>query len=171
MRKGRSQRKTRGSLPPLSKRPHASQPGGGAGPQVVIGHTSPRSEDSSVDRREARGPEATNPTTNSDRGGAFNDGLEIVATLELVREPSLEIVRESFESEGTESQETEAVGIQEPEAVESQERESYATTEPESYGVDSLAGVEREPVSESDPFGSDPILRAIGYSGTKARDG
>lgn len=61
MRKGRSQRKTRASLPPLGARSHASGAGAEAsptsrGPQVVIGITGPLSSDGEVgESREARG--------------------------------------------------------------------------------------------------------------------
>ncbi len=96
MRKGRSQRKTRGSLPPTSKRP-PSRPlldgaGASAGPQVVVGLTAPRSEES-LDTRAAE----------SER-------------LELVRERSLEIVRESLELVREELQERDAQFEQEAHA-------------------------------------------------------
>ena len=61
MRKGRSQRKTRSSLPPLGARSHTSCAGAEAsptsrGPQVVIGITGPLSSDGEVgESREARG--------------------------------------------------------------------------------------------------------------------
>ncbi len=61
MRKGRSQRKTRASLPPLGARSHTSGAGAEAsptsrGPQVVIGITGPLSSDGEVgESREARG--------------------------------------------------------------------------------------------------------------------
>ncbi|MDB5213451.1 MAG: hypothetical protein JWO86_1378 [Myxococcaceae bacterium] len=100
MRKGRSQRKTRGSLPPTSKRPQsrlANASPSSAGPQVVVGLTSPRSEDYSealIDSSQSRsGREAAVPSAPS----AKLELVEEAARLELVREQSLEIVRESLE--------------------------------------------------------------------------
>ncbi|CAN5910375.1 hypothetical protein BH11MYX4_BH11MYX4_34230 [soil metagenome] len=124
MRKGRSQRKTRGSLPPLSGRSHASGAGADAappasrGPQVVIGLTSHRGDE--PEARESRSADVASPTTPS----RAMDRLEIerLATgrLEVLGEPTLELVHDA-DHEGD-------------------------ALEP----VDSLAPVERELVS--DPF-------------------
>ncbi|MDB4937253.1 MAG: hypothetical protein JWP87_4225, partial [Labilithrix sp.] len=103
MRKGRSQRKARGSLPPLSTRAHAQAADGAQAPQVTIGLTGPRSEPESTETPhveapllETRGRETGSPA----HAGATRSTLEIVREadrLELVREKSLEIVRESLE--------------------------------------------------------------------------
>ena len=110
MRKGRSQRKTRGSLPPTTKRPQSRPNVGGAGcdprgPQVVVGLTAPRSEESFETRSEGGAPLETLSTRAAESG-----------RLELVREKSLEIVRESLELVREELQEREAQLEQEPPA-------------------------------------------------------
>jgi hypothetical protein len=106
MRKGRSQRKTRGSLPPTTKRPqsrpHSDGAGAGAagergGPQVVVGLTAPRSEESFDTRSESVAPLETISTRAAES-----------QRLELVRERSLEIVRESLELVREELQERDA---------------------------------------------------------------
>jgi tetratricopeptide (TPR) repeat protein len=150
MRKGRSQRKTRGSLPPLSTRPQAagaaeSSPPRSRGPQVVIGLAGPRSEDSG-ETREARGPEAS----PASRGTVITQASP---KLEILAEPTLELVREAerlelaLEQEVALEQSLEAA--REREALEALE---YALEE--SQPVDSLSGVEREAVS-------DPFARAL----------
>jgi tetratricopeptide (TPR) repeat protein len=156
MRKGRSQRKSRGSLPPLSTRPHPSSAPAGAdsaprsrGPQVVIGLTGPRSDE---ETRESRAPE-TSPISRSAASQAAPK-LEILAEptlelvreaerLELVREQSLELVRDAQQDEGEREHEYE-----EELAV------ALAQAEAQAEAVDSLAGVEREAVS-------DPFARAL----------
>jgi tetratricopeptide (TPR) repeat protein len=153
MRKGRSQRKARGSLPPMSTRAHVAA-GSVGGPQVVVGITAPRSEDSSpearsesrgdaaLESREARGPEAqltipSVPTPAAPKLEVLAEPtLELVREaerLELVREKSLEIVRESLELvreslEGEPEPEPEAVQAQAVHA-EVAETESDAETE------------------------------------------
>lgn len=95
MRKGRSQRKTRGSLPPLSTRPRAALSDQGAGPQLVIGLAPGRSEElASVEAlADSRGTEG--PVTA--RSEPSIPDLEALAqpTLELVRDAErLELVHE-----------------------------------------------------------------------------
>jgi Flp pilus assembly protein TadD len=84
MRKGRSQRKTRGSLPPLSMRPRAALSDQGAGPQVVTGVTPTRSDEpaSLESLAEARGDE-TRPAARTKAPPA---------KLEPLPEPRLELV-------------------------------------------------------------------------------
>lgn len=118
MRKGRSQRKSRGSLPPLSTRPHALS-AQGAGPQVVIGLTPARADEPStvdalVETRGSRGHD----------GPTAKPTLELVREaerLELVREKSLELVNESVEVAAAASVEepaatTEVVPVEPPQA-------------------------------------------------------
>ena len=133
MRKGRSQRKTRGSLPPLSStRPPHAVPMGAGGPQVVIGLTTPRSEDASFD--------AGRPETRETL--AMRD----VEALELVREKNLEIVRESLEL----VRETLANESLANEAAEAQSTDSTESTEP----IESVEAVASDPVESSDPIES-----------------
>jgi tetratricopeptide (TPR) repeat protein len=97
MRKGRSQRKSRGSLPPLSTRPHAStgaeaSPPRSRGPQVVIGITSPSSirVEDPAEAREALAQEAPSPAARAPQQASR--GLELVREierLEIVSEPAL----------------------------------------------------------------------------------
>lgn len=87
MRKGRSHRKTRGSLPPLSSRAQSAL---GAGPQVVIGLTNPpRSSVEDAPTAETRGIQADAPPPL--------DLVREAERLEQVREKNLEIVRESLD--------------------------------------------------------------------------
>ena len=92
MRKGRSQRKTRGSLPPLSVRPHAASATADAsaprsrGPQVVIGLTAPRSEDA-PETLETLETLAASPASAAPARRA-------AARLEILAEPTLALVKE-----------------------------------------------------------------------------
>ena len=98
MRKGRSQRKSRGSLPPLSARPHASSgadasPPRRRGPQVVIGITNPSSVrgDDPAEVREALAEEAPSPSSRVPQQASR--GLELlrdIERLEIVSEPTLD---------------------------------------------------------------------------------
>jgi tetratricopeptide (TPR) repeat protein len=104
MRKGRSQRKARGSLPPLSTRTQPRVGDGAQGPQVTIGLTGPRSEPGDVETRSEAGDVSVKPSPSArleTRSAYVPDvNLEIVREaerLEGVREKSLEIVRESLE--------------------------------------------------------------------------
>lgn len=132
MRKGRSQRKTRGSLPPTSKRPQSrlnAASGASGGPQVVVGLTAPRSEDSFDARGEGRAPLETLETLETRARESER--------LELVREKSLEIVRESLElvRESLELHEDEPVQEQESYLAESVEP-PHAETHPETLTFD-----------------------------------
>jgi hypothetical protein len=100
MRKGRSQRKTRGSLPPTSKRLQSRLAApSSAGPQVVVGHAAPRAEE---------------PLDTSRHADARGVTLELAEghRLELVREPSLEI--EATQAEATQAEATQAEQPQTP---------------------------------------------------------
>jgi hypothetical protein len=91
MRKGRSQRKTRGSLPSSKRAPSrldaAAPSGGSGGPQVVVGLTAPLADESPLEPR-ADGADPVETVETRARGAEH---------LELVRERSLELVRESLE--------------------------------------------------------------------------
>ena len=147
MRKGRSQRKARASLPPLSGRAHTSGVGAEAsppsrGPQVVIGITSPPPEVEEV--HEARGPDApVVPSLPSIATIATKPSARI-DRLELLSEPVLEVVSEPVLQLETQ----------------------LAEREPP---VDSLAATVTSDrpshhAIESDPFAlaSDPIAQALG---------
>jgi ribonuclease E len=84
MRKGRSQRKTRGSLPPLSMRPRAALSDQGAGPQVVSGVTPTRSDEPAAGESLAE--------TRGDDTRAAARSKAPPATLEVLPEPLLELV-------------------------------------------------------------------------------
>ena len=118
MRKGRSQRKTRGSLPPTSKRPQSrlnAASGASGGPQVVVGLTAPRSEDSFDARSDGR--ESLESLETRETLAREAERLELVRekSLEIVRE-SLELVRESLELHEAEPQEQPAEPDEEPES-------------------------------------------------------
>jgi hypothetical protein len=122
-------------LPPLSKRPHASDGEGSPAsrrPQVVIGLTGPRSEESG-ETREARAPEAS-PAPRAPSGRPAAPRLEILA------EPTLLVVRED-PSHGALEVLTEA-----------EEHESHGGSphREESETVDALVRVKRE--APPDPF-------------------
>lgn len=96
MRKGRSQRKTRASLPPLGARAHTSGVGAEAspssrGPQVVIGITAPLSGDVE-EIREARGLDTAAAVART-KPSARIDRLEMLSepVLEVLPEPVLEL--------------------------------------------------------------------------------
>ena len=85
MRKGRSQRKTRGSLPPTSKRPQSRLGApSSAGPQVVVGHAAPRAEEY-VDGA-SRHPETLADVRETRPDRERYEAPAPVAKLELVRE-------------------------------------------------------------------------------------
>lgn len=85
MRKGRSQRKTRGSLPPTSKRPQSRLGApSSAGPQVVVGHAAPRAEEY-VDGA-SRHPETLADVRETRSDCERYEAPAPVAQLELVRE-------------------------------------------------------------------------------------
>lgn len=93
MRKGRSQRKARGSLPPMSARAHVSAGSVGAGPQVVVGITAPRAEDSSS--LEGRGEPGDERAESRETRGAESAVAHLAPPTLVLAEPSLELVREA----------------------------------------------------------------------------
>lgn len=94
MRKGRSQRKARVSLPPRAARskPSHADVGSEPGPQVVIGVTGPRPEPADVNARSESSPEAQRATRSTR------------PTLEMLAEPMLERVREAERLERVEEE-------------------------------------------------------------------
>lgn len=138
MRKGRSQRKTRGSLPPLSTRPRALSDHG-AGPQVVIGLTPGRSEEpASVETlADSRGTEG--PVTARSEPS--------IAKLEVLAEPTLELVREAERLELVHEQSLELV------------REAHA--DEDQSALDAIVGTQdaqdaqREPGAQSEQDAQD----------------
>lgn len=131
MRKGRSHRRPRGSLPPTSQK--SLQPLGG-GVHVVVGLNGPPSSTQDVpvpevSDHEEHGPET--PVVHADG----RPTLEVIPdkSLELVRERSLEVVRqESLELVRQETLELarEAVVEESPFVAESREQEPPAAPEP-----------------------------------------
>jgi tetratricopeptide (TPR) repeat protein len=95
MRKGRSQRKTRGSLPPTSMRPQSRLAGSAApssaGPQVVVGHAAPRAGAEEYVDGTSRHAEALAEVreTRSERDERYEPAAP-VAKLELAESERLE---------------------------------------------------------------------------------
>ncbi len=104
MRKGRSQRKTRGSLPPTSMRPRlaGSAAPSSSGPQVVVGHAAPRAEEY-VDGT-SRHAEALAEVreTRSERERERNELASPVAKLELAEPERLELAPDEHDEPAAE---------------------------------------------------------------------
>jgi hypothetical protein len=103
MRKGRSQRKTRGSLPPTSMRPQSRLAGSAApsssGPQVVVGHAAPRAEEYVDATARHADVLAEVRETRSERERERNEPAAPVAKLELAEPDRLELAHDEHDEQ------------------------------------------------------------------------